>query len=117
MAFSRKTLIGAAFIGAMALTAPVARADGGDGSAAFDLYCMACHGADARGIDGLGVTLVGSAFVTRTPVAELVEFLKIGRLPDDPATLTGRAMPGFGWVSDSELTAVVEFLKSHSGTD
>jgi mono/diheme cytochrome c family protein len=112
---SRLLVFGAILSGVMALAVPAVRAAPVDGSAAFDQYCIACHGADARGIDNLGVDLVGSEFVARTPEAGLVEFLRIGRLPDDPATLTGRSMPGFSWVSEGELKAIAVFLKSGTG--
>ena len=50
-------------------------------NALYNTHCIVCHGAEARGIEGLGVSLVESPFV--------VEFLKVGRLPNDPASTTG----------------------------
>lgn len=82
------------------------------GSLAFDQYCIACHGPDARGIANLGVNLVGSVFVDRASMEQLVEFLKVGRPADDPASLSTRPMPGFSWVSESELESIAAFLKS-----
>lgn len=86
-----------------------------DGAALFDVHCIACHGPDARGIDNLGVDLVASPFVARSAAPDLVAFLKAGRLPDDPASLTGRPMPGFAWVAEGELRALADFLKSRNG--
>lgn len=86
-----------------------------DESPEFDQYCIACHGPDGRGEDNLGIDLVASAFVKKSSAEELVAFLKVGRFPDDPASLTGRPMPGFSWVSDSELAALASFLKARSG--
>jgi mono/diheme cytochrome c family protein len=99
----------------MSVAAPATVAGAADFDAAYEQYCVACHGADARGIDNLGVDLVASAFVAATSEQGLVEFLQVGRLPDDPATRTGRPMPGFSWVSESELESIAGFLKSRSG--
>lgn len=86
-----------------------------DGSELFDVHCIACHGPDARGIEDQGVDLVASPFVARESAAGLVEFLKAGRVADDPASVTGRPMPGFYWVAESELEALAAFLKDRSG--
>lgn len=102
----------AALVLGMALAGADGAAAAADGSAAFEQYCIACHGADARGIDNLGADLVASAFVRARTVDELVAFLEAGRLADDPASSTGRPMPGFGWVTASELRALAEYIKS-----
>ena len=48
----------------MADTAELATAAPADGqNAAFWTYCIACHGVDGQGIDGLGVNLVASPYV------------------------------------------------------
>jgi mono/diheme cytochrome c family protein len=104
------------FTAAYVATAPatVARA-AADSNPYFEQYCIGCHGPDARGIENAGVNLVDSAFIATTSDQGLVEFLKVGRLPDDPANRTGRPMPGFSWVPESELKSVAAFLKSISG--
>lgn len=94
------------------VAAPVAGA--ADSDAAFEQHCVACHGPDGRGIENLGVDLVTSPFVATTSEQELVEFLQVGRLPDDPSTRTGRPMPGFSWLAESELESIAGFLKSRS---
>jgi len=88
-----------------------AAADGGD---VFAQNCLACHGSGGEGIENLGANLRDSAFVRDTAAAALVEFLRVGRFPDDPASATGRPMPGFGWLTDGELEAVAAFIKSRS---
>jgi mono/diheme cytochrome c family protein len=92
-----------------------ASADSDTGAAAFDLHCISCHGPDARGIENVGVDLVASALVSGSSQRELVGFLAAGRTADDPASLTGRPMPGFAWLSESELAAIAAFLKARSG--
>lgn len=82
----------------------------------FALNCLVCHGADLRGVEGLGVNLFNSTFVGSKSVAELVAFLKVGRLPDDPASVTRRAMPGFAWVAEADLTEIATYIKSRHGS-
>lgn len=96
------------------LNAPAAAAAGPDGNALFDVHCIACHGPDGTGIDNLGVDLVASAFVAGSTEEGLVAFLQAGRLPDDPASLTGRPMPGFAWVTEGELRALAAFVKARN---
>lgn len=83
-----------------------------DGNAAYNQHCLVCHGADLSGVPNLGVALTGSSFVADKSVAELAEFLKIGRMPGDPGTISNGAMPGFAWVSEEELRAISEYLKA-----
>lgn len=80
--------------------------------AAFAAQCTACHGADARGIEGLGLDLTASGLVADSSEAELIEFLKVGRLPTDPASVTGIPMPGFAWMEAGDLAAVAAYLKT-----
>lgn len=79
--------------------------------AGFYSYCAVCHGVDGGGIEGLGAALAGSTYVKSAPVGELVEFLKVGRLPNDAATVSGRPMPGFAYVDEAELRAIADYLK------
>lgn len=78
----------------------------------YTANCMACHGPDLKGVDQLGVNLLTSKFVAAKSTGELVEFLKIGRMPDDPATVSGRPMPGFSWIPEAELQEIAAFVKS-----
>lgn len=83
-----------------------------DSNPQFEQNCVMCHGADARGVEGLGVDLVDSAFVAKSSAAELVAFLKQGRMPDDPASRTQRPMPGFSWIAETDLQAIASYLKN-----
>jgi disulfide bond formation protein DsbB len=86
-----------------------------DGKALFSVTCTACHGADARGLPGLGKDMTTSEFIASKSDAELVEFIKQGRAGDDPLNTTGVAMPPMGAnpaLSDSELGAIVQFIRS-----
>jgi mono/diheme cytochrome c family protein len=92
------------------LAAPAVLAD----NAKYATNCLVCHGADLKGVDQLGVSLVESKFVAGKSEAELVEFLKVGRLPDDPNMLTGRPMPGFSWIAEEELREIAAYVKSQT---
>ena len=96
---------------ACAVTAPAVATAAADGNFQYEQYCIACHGADARGVDGLGVDLVTSPFVAGISAKDLVEFLKTGRTAEDPQSQTNSPMPGFDWVSESDLQAVAAWLK------
>jgi disulfide bond formation protein DsbB len=79
--------------------------------------CVACHGPDAKGIAGLGKTLIESDFVNGSDDAELVAFLKVGRSTSDPANTTGVDMPPKGGnpaLSDEDLGFIVAYIRSLS---
>jgi mono/diheme cytochrome c family protein len=59
----------------------------------------------------LGVTLVGSTYVQSKTEAELVEFLKVGRLPGQPGSVRNGVMPGFGYLLEAELQALAAYLR------
>jgi mono/diheme cytochrome c family protein len=96
---------------AAAATAP---ADGASAatSVVFGANCVACHGPDAKGVEGLGVNLVDSKLVADSSAAELVEFLKAGRAPDAPDNVTGVPMPSFAWMTEADLNEVSNYLKT-----
>lgn len=58
--------------------------------------CAACHGGDAKGINGLGVGLAATEFIANHSEDELAAFIAIGRARNDSASLTGREMPPSG---------------------
>jgi mono/diheme cytochrome c family protein len=89
----------------------VASASGGR----FTEYCSGCHGADRRGLPGLGVNLAQSTFVTSSSAADLSAFLRKGRAPGDKGNVTGRPMPAFEWLGDQTLAEIAAELKNWSG--
>jgi mono/diheme cytochrome c family protein len=108
---------GPVLLAALLLAAPaVPAAEPADaGATAYATNCIACHGADLAGVEGLGVNLVTSRFVAVQSPDALLAFIKAGRMPDDAATVSGRPMPGFGWLPEAELAAIVAFVKSRNG--
>ncbi|MDO8530785.1 MAG: cytochrome c [Dehalococcoidia bacterium] len=85
------------------------------GRLVFNGACSSCHGADARGISGLGKILAPSPFVQRLTDDELLDFIKKGRDIGDPANTTGVAMPPKGAnpaLTNSQLRSVIAYLRS-----
>ncbi|MEW6745888.1 MAG: cytochrome c oxidase subunit 3 [Planctomycetota bacterium] len=66
------------------------------GKEAFLGTCAQCHAKDGRGMPGQGKDLRTSEFVTKLSDAELLDFVKVGRQPWDPANATGVMMPPRG---------------------
>lgn len=81
-------------------------------SAVYAAQCAACHGADAKGVQGLGLDLTASQLVANSSAQELVAFLKAGRMPDSPDSVTGIPMPAFSWMPQPDLDEVAGYLKS-----
>jgi EmrB/QacA subfamily drug resistance transporter len=95
---------------AAAATAPATA-----GGSRFAEYCSGCHGADRRGLPGLGVNLAESALVRTASQAELRQFLGKGRAPGQPGNVTGRPMPAFEWLGEETLGEIARELKGGAG--
>ncbi len=80
--------------------------------AVFSVHCAACHGPDAKGVEGLGLNLVDSKLVNDSSQAELIEFLQAGRAVDAPDNVSGVPMPSFAWMSEADLNEVTAYLQS-----
>ena len=104
--------------GATATTPP--RVEAGDAVAGAEIYkrsCSACHGADLKGIDGLGLPLAPSAFVADHSLDALAEFNKYGRSVSDPDSSTDVGMPPKGGnpsLDDQDLLDVSAYLKAQN---
>jgi len=97
---------------------PAQAAPTGDPAAGKELFistCAVCHGPDAKGLPGLGKDLIASEFVTGKNNSELVEFIKVGRGPDDPLNTTGVTMPpkgGKASLTDEDLYNIVAYIRT-----
>lgn len=99
---------------------PVAAAAAAAGNAdhgkqIYSQICIACHGPEAKGVQGLGKDLTTSTFVAERGDADMVAFLKVGRDPSDPLNTTGVAMPPKGGspaLSDQDLLDIVAFVRT-----
>ncbi|MDP6436493.1 MAG: cytochrome c [Gammaproteobacteria bacterium] len=81
-------------------------------SGLYGIHCVACHGADANGVEGLGISLTGSQLITRSNESEIVAFLQVGRLPQAEDSITGVPMPAFAWMEPEQLDELAAYLKS-----
>lgn len=90
------------------------------GQALFQTTCAACHGTNARGIQGLGKDLIAGDFVPNVSDEELHEFIVVGRSAFDPANTTGIAMPARGGnpsLSDDQIDQIIVFLRATAATE
>ncbi|MCA9797776.1 MAG: cytochrome c, partial [Candidatus Eremiobacteraeota bacterium] len=100
-----------------AATENTAAGNPANGEKLYMSSCVACHGADAKGVPSLGKSLhpSDSAFVHEHSDADLVEFIKVGRQPGEPLNTTGVAMPPKGGnpaISDAELYDIVAWIRT-----
>jgi disulfide bond formation protein DsbB len=84
----------------------------GANSELYSIHCIACHGPDAKGVEGLGVSLVASDLVASSDERDIVAFLQVGRLPQAADNVTGVPMPAFLWMTPEQLDEVAGYLKS-----
>jgi disulfide bond formation protein DsbB len=85
------------------------------GETIYQSLCVACHGFNARGISGLGKSLVGSEYIDTSTDEELHTLLIVGRPIQDPLNTTGVAMPPKGGnptLTDADLYDVVAYIRS-----
>ncbi|MHC4217740.1 MAG: cytochrome c oxidase subunit 3 [Planctomycetota bacterium] len=101
---------------AVAATAsPEGAADPVVGKLLWDKTCRSCHGLTGEGVTGQGKDIRGSEFIQQRSDAELVEFIKIGRMPFDPLNTTGVQMPPRGgnpMLKDPDLFDIVAYVRS-----
>ena len=96
-----------------ATAAPVG--DAAAGKKLYDSACIACHGPDAVGVQGLGKSWVTSEFVKTQTDAQILDFVKKGRPATDPANTTGVDMPAKGGnpaLTDQNLQDIIAYMRS-----
>ncbi|NPA35169.1 MAG: cytochrome c [Chlorobi bacterium] len=92
--------------------------DPSKGEQLFKQYCAACHGQDAKGIQGVGPSLVNNEFIKTKGVEDLVQFIVEGRPANHPDNKTGIPMPpkgGFDVLTEEEITDIVAYIKTLEG--
>jgi mono/diheme cytochrome c family protein len=85
------------------------------GKIAYEKTCIACHGADLKGMPNLGKNLTTSEFVKGKPNLEMVEFLKVGRPASDPLNTQGVDMPPRGGnpaLTDADLLNIIAYERT-----
>jgi len=98
-----------------ATEAPSEGGDSADGAVLYNGSCIACHGPNGEGIEGLGKPFVGSDFINSSSDAEMLAFLLVGRPSDDPLNTTGIAMLPKGGnpsLTDDDLLDLVAYMRT-----
>jgi cytochrome c oxidase cbb3-type subunit III len=72
-----------------------------EGEQLYTRNCAACHGSDGRG--GVGVPLALEDFLANVPDSYLFATIRHGR--------PGRVMPAFDRLSDTEVQAIVDYIR------
>ena len=85
-----------------AVSPPALVGDASAGKMVYEGTCVACHGPGAVGITGLGKDWTVSEFIRNNSDADLMAFIKQGRLTTDSDNTTGVDMPAMG--GNKELT-------------
>jgi disulfide bond formation protein DsbB len=79
------------------------------GRQVFMMVCAACHGQDAKGMEGLGKNLVESDFVAAQSDEDLRKFIIAGRPDAKPIPMPPRA--GRDDLTDQDLSHVVAYVR------
>jgi disulfide bond formation protein DsbB len=85
------------------------------GQTLFAQSCSACHGADAKGLPGLGKDMTTSVFIKDQNDQQLIDFIKRGRPVSDPANTTKVDMPPKGGnpaLTDAQLADIVAYIRT-----
>ena len=89
--------------------------DPASGQTLFSASCSSCHGADAKGITGVGKDLTTGEFTSSMSDDEFLTFIKTGRPSGDPANTTGIDMPPKGGnpaLSDAQILDIIAYIRS-----
>ena len=85
------------------------------GKAKFQTLCATCHGMLGTGIENLGKDVTRSEFVKSETDEELLNFIKVGRLPSDPLSDGKSAMPPKGGdpsLTDDQIHDIIAYVRS-----
>ena len=96
-------------------TAAIASGDPAHGLELYQGTCVVCHGPNGEGIAGLGKPWVGSQFINERTDAEMLAFLLVGRLIDDPLNTTGIAMLPKGGnpnLTEADLLDLIAYMRT-----
>lgn len=108
----------AATAGAMSNAAsPGAMAAAGNGAKVFNTNCSSCHQANGKGQTGVFPPLAGNPVVTGSPttVIHIVKNGLSGKIMVKGASYNGQMPAWKGTLSDSDIAAVVTYIRSSWG--
>ena len=86
-----------------------------DGAALYQETCAVCHGADARGLANLGISLVDSGVIDSGSNEEALALIRAGVALDDPNNTSRLVMPpseGHPDLTDAQIVAIVEHVRT-----
>jgi len=86
-----------------------------EGQINYGIFCAPCHAPDARGVAGVGYNLRQSDLLHNNTDADVLTFVVLGRTADDPANITGMAMPargGYPNLQDEQILSIIAYLRS-----
>ncbi len=86
-----------------------------EGKTIYDTLCIACHGPDGTGVEGLGKDLTTSEFFKSSTDSEMVAFIIEGRPATHPDNTTGVDMPprgGNSELTDDDIANIVAYVRS-----
>lgn len=87
------------------------------GAELYQINCASCHGANDGAVQAnlVGPVLLNNAYLQENDDATVLQMLINGRAADDPANVSGIAMPARGGnprLTDDDLVAIVAYLRS-----
>jgi mono/diheme cytochrome c family protein len=100
-----------------AMSLPAPGADGTDGSEVYERNCLNCHQADGQGVPGMQPGLVNSPWLAADGTA-LAAFVLTGGFDSARRTAGSgddNVMPPFLHLDDSELAAVLSYIRAEFG--
>ena len=89
--------------------------DAAKGKGYWDATCRSCHGVTGEGVVGQGLALNESIFVQDNTTEFLVDFVKVGRTANDPASTTQLQMPPKGgnpMLKDPALYDIIAYVRT-----
>ena len=87
------------------------------GAEVYETHCLQCHQAEGTGVPNMQPSLVGSKKALSDAPA-LISFTLKGSADLDPSeTIYTNVMPGYDFLSDSELAAVLSYIRQSFGND
>ncbi|MHC4775399.1 MAG: c-type cytochrome, partial [Planctomycetota bacterium] len=88
------------------------------GAVVWTNTCRSCHGKGGEGIPGQGKDIRASVFIAQQSDEELLDFVKVGRMPFDPLNTTGIQMPPKGGnplLKDQDLVDAIAYSTPPGG--
>ncbi|GJM40007.1 MAG: hypothetical protein DHS20C20_02890 [Ardenticatenaceae bacterium] len=96
-------------------TAVVSTGDPEAGKSQYEQVCIACHGPEGTGIEGLGKPFTTSEFLQENNDEEMLAFIKAGRPSGDPLNTTGVDMPPKGGnpaLTDEQILDIIAYVRT-----